>query len=284
VPSYLSGRLVADQMLPRYRRKPPLYRLARYLSWTSTIVLVLIIVFVASAVYSAVDTARSGVGNSSFSTGFAANDTLAVTGSFTFDNGGFYPIDGFTLHLIVRNGTGEFVGDSTAGPVNFAPSVSQVFPITFYLPVSRSGPGVSLLTQDQTLGVDLWANATFATLFPISISLNSSRSWGAPFADFSASVGTPFPMGSTVEVPVTISFENHASFADAGTITVTVYSSADQDCGSGVFSLNVPPGSPYSQSTDIGLASGCNPSGGTVTTVYTNSDGISISLPTESIP
>jgi hypothetical protein len=278
---------VADQVLPRYRRPPPLYRLARILRILSVVVLVVLILFVVTALYSAYETARgapSTANSSSFTTGFAPNNTLAVTGQFTFSNSGFYPVSAFTLHLVVRNGTLAYVGASTAGPVTFAPGSSQVFPIAFYLPVAANTPAASLLTEDQTLSVAIWANATFGYLFPVSVALNESHAWGAPFADFSATVGTPFPMGSMVEVPVTVQFNNHASFADDGTFDLTILSSSGVTCGTGSFVVDVPAGQSYSQMNDIGLASGCSPSGGTLETVYANSAGGTIALPPEPIP
>ncbi|HTT15657.1 MAG TPA: hypothetical protein VMG81_07800 [Thermoplasmata archaeon] len=275
---------MAAQSMSPYRRKPPLYRLARALRWAGTLVFVLVLLFVATALYSAYETATSSPSAGSFSTNFATNDTLAVTGQLTFSNGGFYPIDGFTLHLNVRNASGIFIGQSTAGPVSFGPGASQVFPVTFFLPISSTGPATSLLTEDQNLEVGVWANATYAYLFPISVALNESKAWGAPFADFTASVGTPTTMGGSIVVPVTVQFQNHATFADQGTILFTVLSSEGATCGSGNLAIDVPPGSPFSQTTDVTLASGCSPAGGSLETTYVTSEGVAISLPTEAIP
>ncbi len=275
---------VADQVLPRYRTPPPLYRLARALRRISVLVLVIILVVMATEVYSAYSTAKSAPTGSNFTTAFAANDTLQVSGQFTFTDGGLYPVSGFTLHVVVRNGSGVLIGTSTAGPVTFQPTVTQVFPIDFYLPIHSAGPATSLLTEDQTLGVGIWANATFGYLFPLSVALNDTRQWGAPFAEFSVGVGAPTTTGGVVDVPVTVQFQNHASFADDGTLDFAVVSSGGATCATGSFVLNVAPGQPYSQTDSVPLASGCSPAGGTVTSTYVTSDGIPISLPSESIP
>ncbi len=275
---------MATPAVPQSGREPSLYRPAQALRWASTLVLVAIVVFVATAAYSAYDVARTGAGPTSFSTSFAPNDTLAVMGQFTFTNGGFYPLNGLTLHFLVRNGSGDFVGQSTAGPESFPAGATKAFPIDLFLPISSSGPAASLLTQDQTIAVGIWANTTASYLFPVSIGVVSNRSWGAPFADLKESIGNPFLVGGTVEVPVTISFEDDASFADVGTVVVTILSSSSQACGGGNLAINVPAGEPDSQTTDIALASGCSPAGGTIETVYTTSQGVAVPLPPEAIP
>jgi len=276
---------VAAQVVPRARRPPPpMYRLARAFRRIGTLVLVLVVLFVATAAYSAYEVARTGPSASSFTTQFAPNNTLEVEGQFNFSNGGFYPIADLSLHLLVRNGTGVYLGESAAGPKSFAAGASQVFPIDFFLPIVATGAAESLLTEDQTLQVGAWANLTYAYLFPISVSFDSNRSWGAPFANFAAAPGTPYTAGGTVEIPVTVTFDNHASFADDGTLALTIESSAHVACGAGSFALDVPPGGPYDQTTDIGLAAGCSPAGGSVVSTYTVQGGAPISLPPEPIP
>lgn len=275
---------MAGPVVPRHRPRPPLYRLARALRLASLAVLIAIILFVATVAYSAYEVVRSGPSAGSVSAQFAPNDTVAVLGQFTFSNVGIYPVNGFSLHLLVRNGTGEYLGESTSGPVNFAPGASQQFPFAFYLPVTGFGAASSLLTLDQNLAVGVWANATFGYVFPISVALTTNKSWGAPFAEFRASVGSPFTVGGTVEVPVTIQFQNHASFTEGGTLAISVVSSSGPTCGGGSFPLNVAPGQPYSQTNNLALASGCAASGGTLETQYVTTGGPTLSLPSEPIP
>jgi hypothetical protein len=271
-------------VLPRYRKPPPLYRLARALRRVGLVVLILIILFVASAAYSAYETARSGASASNLGYAFGSNNTIVVSGQFTFTNGGFYPVNGFSIHLRIANQSGAFLGSGSDGPVALAPGASQPFPLVFVLPIDPDSPAASLVTMDQNLNLTVFANATFGYLFPIGVTLTKNESWGAPFADFSASVGTPSMMGGVVVVPVTIQFQNHASFADVGTLAVRLVSSGGTVCGTGSFSINVPPQSPYSESTSIDLASGCSIAGGTAVALYTTGTGVTIALPPEAIP
>ncbi len=249
----------------------------------SVAVLLVLILFVGSAAYSAVETARSGSTVGAFAASFQPNGTIQLTGTLTLGNQGFYPVRDLTLSLRVANGSGALVGSIQFGPEDLAGGSGGSFPILFYLPVSASGPGPSLLTRDQSLPVVVWANATVGYLFPISLLAQSNRSWGAPFADLAWQVGTPRATGGTVSVPVTVSFQNHADFAEVGTIDVTVRSSGGAACGSGGFVLNDPPGAPYTNTTSIDLAAGCSPAGGSISAAYVT-PSYTIPLPPEAIP
>jgi len=280
----MGGVLVSAQLLPRYRRPPPLYRLARALRRIGLVVLVLVLLFVASALYSAYETARGGASASDFEYAFGANNTFVLSGTLSFSDGGIYPVNGFTVHLRVANATGQVVGESSDGPVNFAPGGRATFPVTFVLPIALASAAASLLTTDQFLNETIFANATFAYVFPVSVEVAKNTSWGAPFAGLTASVGTPTTMGGTVVVPVTIQFENDASFADDGSLEVRLVSESGTVCASSTYPIDVPPETPYSQTNDFTLATGCSISGGTVVSTYTTSGGATVTLPPEAIP
>jgi len=246
-------------------------------------VLVVLIIYAGTVAYSAVEVARSSAQARSLSASFASNGTVEITGSFTLSNPGLYPIQGFALTARVANGAGILLGTLGVGPAEIAPSTTGVFPIALYLPVSASGPAESLLTEDQYLSVNAWGNATYAYLFPLSVSLSETRFWGAPFEGLQLSVGAPSIAGGTTTVPVTLTFANHAASADSGTITFLIESSNFVDCGGGSFSLAVPAGGFYDQTQNAVLSPGCPLAGGELLTTYSNGGG-TIPLPPEALP
>ena len=245
--------------------------------------LVLLVIFAATVAYSAVEVAQSSAQSRSLSEAFAPNGTVEITGSFTLSNPGFYSIQGFTLTARVANGTGVHLGTIRVGPTQIAPSTTGVFPIALYLPVSASGPAASLLTKDQYLSLYAWGNATYAYLFPLSVSLNETRYWGAPFEGFRASVGTPSGSGGTLTVPVTLTFANDATSPDGGTLTFLLESSGFDDCGGGSFSLDVPSGGFYDQTQNAVVSPSCPLSGGELLVTYSNGGG-TIPFPPEPLP
>lgn len=268
---------------PAYGSPPPLYRAARALRRASLLVLVVLIVFTASVAYSAVLTAKSSSHLGAFSESFAANGTLVLNGGLTLHNDGFYSVQGLTVSVRLTNTSGAFVGAARLGPTDLASQGSATYPLTLYVPVSGAGAGPSLLTQDQSLPVSVWANATFGYLFPVSLTISTTRSWGAPFADLVVSVGAPTVNASGTYLPVLVSFQNHAPIADAGLLEIALVASGGTRCGSGGFALNVPPGTPYSGSSQVMIVSGCSPAGGTVQPTFVT-PGYAVALPTEPIP
>ena len=274
---------MSSLMIPTYRHPPPIYRLARALRWTSTIVFVALIIFAGTVAYSAVEVASSSVQSHGLFASFAPNGTIEVTGSITVSNPGLYPVSSLTLTARVSNGSEAFLGKASAGPVSVPPDSTSVIPIALYLPVSESGAAASLLTTDQNIYVYGWTNATYAYLFPLSLTLNETRYWGAPFEDFRAAVGTPSGGGGVVTIPVTVKFFNNAQVADIGSLSFVVESASGADCGGGSFPIAVEPGSGYDETENATLSSGCSPVGGELLATYT-SGGATFALPPEPLP
>ncbi len=272
----------------RVDRPPPrLYRTARLFRRLSTVVLVVALVFVASVVYSGAELARSSPQTGGYTAGFAANDTVSVSGSLVLSNPGFYPMNGLSFEFHVLNASGGPLGDARSAPFDLAPGATTALPLELYLPISASGPAASLLVRDQTLHVELWGNATYAYLFPISVHFEQNRSWGAPFSGFSATLGAPASVNGSVAVPVTIDFSNHAPDPEPGALDVLVLSSTGASCGGATFSFGsapgVTPGASYSQTQTVAIAAGCSLQGGTIVATYVGPLA-SIPLPPEAIP
>lgn len=265
-----------------HRSPPGLYRTARLIRRLSTVVLVLLLIYVATAVYSAARLVESSSPSEGYSVEFAPNNTVEVLGSIAFSNPGIYPVQGIQVSLRVLNSTGEFLGESQDGPANLPAGGSMSFPIVVYVPVSASSPAGSLLVSDQPITVAAWGNATYAYLFPISIHFMKNETWGAPFADLRLSTGTISSSGGTIMVPVTVSFTNRAILSDDGTIAVTIESATGNACGGTVYSLAVSPGSSYSQTESVVLSTSCSLVGGSVDATYSTA-GVTVVLPSEAI-
>ncbi len=265
------------------RRPPFAYRLARGLRRLSSVVLVLLMLYLATVAYSTYALAQSGPPAGSYTAGFVANDSLAVQGEFSIANPGLYPVEGLALTLRVLNSSGGFLGLVRSGSVTLAPGGTTTFPVAVYVPITPSSAAASLLVTDQVLSVGVWGNATYAYLFPVSIHFVQNRWWGAPFNGFRASAGVPSVSGGNVVVPITISFSNHAPLTETGALTLILRSSGGAPCGSTTFVLNVPSNSTFDQTQNVALASGCSISGGSAVATYT-SGGTTIVLPPEAIP
>ncbi len=267
----------------RRRRAPRLLVLSRLLGSVSVVVLLVLILFLASAVYSAAELARSGAWTTQLAPEFGSNDSLDVRGSFSVDNSGLYPVDGLDLSVRVLNGSGVFVGATTATGAHLSAARTTVVPLSLAVPIRASDAGTSLLVRDQTVELALWANATYAYLFPVSLHADQNRSWGAPFEGFAVRVGAPtLENGSTV-VRVTVSYTNDAAYPESGALVLSVVGSNGTACGGTTFPVDAPAGTAYSRSETLSLASGCAEAGGTVVTRYTAPGG-TVPLPTEPIP
>jgi hypothetical protein len=272
---------VASPLYHKPPDPPGIYRAARALRRISTIVLVLVIVFVAIVAYSAVQVVKAKPSLGSSTTQIESNDTIGLSTSFSMTNPTYFAIQHFDLHFLIVNATGSHLIDTTVGPDTIPAGGSSILPIALFLPVSSSQ--ASLLTQNQYLNWYVWGNASYAYLFTVSVGVATERSWGAPFDNLSVVVGAPFNANGELEVPITITFADDASFADDGNLDFQVVPPSGPDCAQGTFAVNVPAGSQYDQTQDVGIASGCDPSGGHVAAEYVV-DGATVVLPSEGIP
>ncbi|MCI4372999.1 MAG: hypothetical protein L3K02_05095 [Thermoplasmata archaeon] len=262
------------------RRVPPLYRLARAFRRASALVLVLLILFTLSVVYSTSELSQSPPQVGSFSVGFGSNGTMILAGSLSVSNPGFYPIQNLALEARIANESGGFLGAFALAPSTLPSQATEEFPIDLYLPVSATGPGASLLVHSQTLTIAFWGNATFGFIFPAGVSILNDRVWGAPFDNLALSVGS---ISSNGTLPITVSFQNEASLTEAGTLRATVVAANGITCGTVSWTLNVGQGQQFDQTQPLSLAPGCSPAGGTLVTVYTT-PGYTVPLPPEAIP
>jgi hypothetical protein len=269
--------------VPAYRRPPAIYRAARALRWFGVIVLVLLILYAGSVAYSAYEAAHATVESRNLAGMLVANGDIEISGSFTLSNPGIYPIGGLELAVHLANETGVHLGTVTVGPETVDGGGTGLFPISISLPIVASSAAESLLFVDQYLEVNAWANVTYAYLFPLSVALSETRSWGAPFEGFHATVGTPTLLNGTIVAPVTLFWVNHASFPEQGSISFAVESAGGTNCGGGGFPMDVPPGSVYDQTQEVTLNSTCSPVGGELLASITI-DGSTTSFPPEPIP
>jgi hypothetical protein len=262
------------------RRVPPLYRLARALRSASVLALVLLILYTGSVAYSTSEITQSPPQVGSFTVGFGANNTVILAALLSLGNPGFYPIQAFSLDARVLNSTGIFLGGIQIGPDSLPGQSTVQYPITIYLPISESSPGASLLVRTQSLNIGVWGNATFGYLFPAGVTMNNTRSWGAPFSNLAVSVGN---MSSNGTVPVTLSFQNQASLSESGSIRAAIVASNGITCGSTAWTINVGEGQTFDQTASLALASGCSPAGGSILAEYVT-PGYTVPLPPEAIP
>jgi len=266
-----------------HRTPPRLYRVSRLLRRISLVVLIVVLLYLASAVYSAVRLVESSAPSGKFSTAFAENNTVVIQGSVSISNPGYYPVNGFDLSLRVLNRTGTLLGTSSDGPTQIAAGNSTSFPVAIYVPVVAGTAAGSLLVADQPLTTIVWANATYAYLIPISVHFIENRSWGAPFDSLRVAPGTITGFDGSTVAPVSVSFLNHAPFPDTGTLEVMLVTASSVVCGSTTLTLDVPSGADYDQTQDVPITSGCPLEGGSVLASYTSS-GVTLELPPEAIP
>ncbi|HEV2317019.1 MAG TPA: hypothetical protein VGV89_05545 [Thermoplasmata archaeon] len=263
-------------------RRPLSLRLARVFFLIGTVVLVVLLLYVAAAVVYASQVTNSGTSGTSVTTG--PGDTLEIRSGFNVSDPGPFAISHLTIvsHLAHPDGTPWLAGRS--GAVDIPGGSVRTLTISLPIALEDLGASRSLLVNDSSLPWMVWVNATYAGLVGIALSSNSTYAWGAPFHGFNASFSAParLPNGTWVE-NATFSFSNHSPLDLAGNLTLTAHAAGGAACGSVRVPVDAPSQATYQSSPTVYLPSGnsCSPAGGTYSATWTGM-GLSFDLPTGS--
>lgn len=269
------------------RPPPRLYRVSRLLRRLGVVALVLVLVYIGIAGYSATQIRVASVGKSVAAQ--AQGKSVTITAGIQVANHGWVPIQDVSIVTFVwfPDG-GGLIAQATSPTIDIGPGSTATVPVTLTVPLNVSSTvqdgGISLLTHSLSLPADTWANATFAGLATLHLSDDSAVPWGAPFFELNVTVGSPVanPNG-TATVRAQVFYINQAPFTEVGTLHFALRSAAGTPCGSSQLSLDVPQNATFDQSTPVTVPAGCDPSGGSVVAGYSGS-GLSVGFPPEPIP
>jgi hypothetical protein len=274
----------------KHRSRPPtLYRSARAIRRVSAILLVVVLVYAGVAVYSGLRFAQGVQSGAShriggFSTRFTPQQTLDLSAQYPINNSGALPVSGLSIELAVRNPSGALVTQGGTSGVQIPAGGSASIPFNLVMSLSSTSPAAALLISDQNLSISIWANLTYAYLFPVQLTFHQNYGWGAPFAGLSATFGTPFSLpNGTVGTNATLSFSYHLNLTMEGHLSITLLSSGGATCGVLTYPMNLQQGTNYQSTQTAYLAPGCSPLGGTAQGLFTG-PSYSFALPPLRIP
>lgn len=229
----------------------------RMLGIATSIFWVLLVAFIALAVYSIKDLSVN-FGEPQFAA--APSGELTVSLPLYVDNRGYYSLKEFHLSTVFSDAEGaEISRDNTFVPViPHGENVTILHNVTLN-PVSLFEKGDQYLFHDNDLNVSFTAGLNFAELLPAEISANFTFPWGAPFYNFALGEPSYRGLDSThVTVSVPMSFENHAAFDLAGSIRIELYDSVNSLLSESQTVFHVPQHSAYEG--DVEFSVPANPS------------------------
>lgn len=270
-------------MMEYRRRRPPLYRLARYLRWTAVLAVILVILFLISTIYSAVEfgthlKATTPAGgpisySASPSGGFVASFEVNLT------NEGYYPLV-LDLSTVAYTPQGPLIPHTSTGAVTIAPgNKTTTFGLTLRVPeATLASNGAHLLLYNTPVNGSVWFNGSYAWIYQFGFSLVFNGTWGAPFENLTVLPGTPTSAGGQTTVPVTITFTDNAPFNDVGNLTFQVVDDGT-NCGAPTqLPLDATPHQNVSREVNLTGPSSCMVPGATVEVTYSFGP-LSFSLP-----
>ncbi|MCI4336374.1 MAG: hypothetical protein L3K17_04145, partial [Thermoplasmata archaeon] len=180
---------------------PRSYRISRALRRLGIVALVVLLVYVGVAGYSATQIHVASIGQNVSAA--AQGKTVTITAGIEITNGGWVPISAVSILTFVwfPNG-GGLIGQSTSPVVDIGAESTVTIPVTVTVPLNLSSAarngGISLLTHSLNLPASTWANATYAGLATLHLTDSAAIPWGAPFYELNVtpSAAVPNPNGT----------------------------------------------------------------------------------------
>jgi hypothetical protein len=266
--------------------RPALYRASRYVSLAATLVALLLVLYVGLVIYSA-SQIKPGSGGG---TGIEQNVTSAgfeLTAVVNFSNPGFLPITKVHLSSVVElpNG-GGILARGTSPNISIAPGSVGRVPLTMVVPFASDPSASMLLTQDAQLPSAVFANVSLSGLFSIRVEIPTNISWGAPFANLTLTPGAPTNVNGSVVVPLSLSFNDHASFPVGGVLSLTLEGTGGSNCDVAAtpFTISASSHGSDSSSSQVTAPAGCSFPKGTPVSGTFSSSSWSANLPPETLP
>jgi len=216
----------------------------RALGWAIYVLWFVVIVFTASAVYSAFQL-RPEFGDPNMST---LDDTLILHLPLNITNGGFYDISNFHIATSVTDSNGTLIANSSSPP-QLIPSRSNVS-VTHNISISISqmiGNLSYLLQNDSVFNVNATLSLNYANVIPFEISTNLTLPWGAPLSNLTWGQYSLTPSG----VALPVSFENHSPIDLDGFMRLEIFDNNNNAVGEGTTIINASPYSGYGTTVNV---------------------------------
>ena len=222
----------------------------RMLSIATVILWIVILFFSVTAVYSVMNVGIS-VGEVQM---LPSSKGVTFSLPFSITNGGYYDLAdlNLTTRITEPNGTVLDVTETFVPSIPKGTDINASHTIPIDIESILSLNHVSLLLNDSSFNVEVYAGLNFARAVPVQLATNVTLPWGAPLADFAVGTISVSPYNDThSEASIPVSFENHATLDIAGTLKLEVCNNLDEKIASGITVINVHPQQSYAGSIRV---------------------------------
>jgi len=230
----------------------------RALGWTITISMLVLLTFLVTAVYSAVQTVFMDQGirlNDPQPT--LSGDKMILSVPVEVNNTGWYDITDFRITTTLKDWRGIALAANTT-------SIEEVKSGAFRQVVHEFSVGFGDILLDMTyimfndteFKIDMSVGFKYAYALGFQrTATNMSVPWGAPLYGFEVTgIGQPVANGSHLLMPVAVYVENHSFLDIAGDLNLKFYNSLGRYVGSGKGPFHVLPGSRLNRPIDVAVS------------------------------
>jgi hypothetical protein len=228
----------------------------RALNWTIIISMILVIIYLATALYSVTELFLFNQSLMFEDFHFqVTEDALTISTPIAFNNTGYYDINQFQITTILVDDTGTVLYETNTTTKDIPPQGTVDLQHTLSLNfVDLITTRQDLLFTDSVFNLTLQFTLQYAYALGFDVEIqDTALPWDAPLAQLNISSGIPTGNGTHVLLNITLEADNHSLFDLNGSLIFEMYNEQAEYIGQGTEIVAFPSGSPITMPLEIAV-------------------------------
>jgi hypothetical protein len=226
----------------------------RALNWTIIISMILVIIYLATALYSVTELFLFNQSLMFEDFQFqVTEDALTITTPIAFNNTGYYDINQFQITTILVDDTGTLLDETNTTTQDIPPRGNVDLQHTLSLNfIDLMTTHQDLLFTDNVFNLTLQFKLQYAYALGFEVEIqDTALPWGAPLAQLNITSGIPTGNGTHVLLNMTLEADNHSPFDLNGSLLVEMYNEQAEYLGQDTETVAFPSLSPITAPIEI---------------------------------
>ncbi len=215
----------------------------RALNWTIIISMMLLIIYLGTALYSVSELFLFNQSLIFEDFQFEnSEDALTISTPVAFNNTGYYDINQFMITTILVDDTGELLDETNTSAKDIQPQGNVDLQHTLslnYMDLMTRHPALLVTDSIFNLTLQYTLHYAYALAFEVEIQDNIVP-WGAPLANLNITTSTPIENSTHILSNMTVEADNHSPFDLNGFLLFEMYNEQAEYLGQGTEYVSLP--------------------------------------------
>lgn len=215
----------------------------RALNWTIIISMILVIIYLGTALYSVTELFLFNQSLTFEDFQFqVTEDAVTISTPIAFNNTGYYDINQFQITTILVDDTGALLDETNTTTKDIPPQGTVDLQHTLSLNfIDLMATRQDLLFTDSVFNLTLQFKLQYAYALGFEVEIqDNALPWGAPLAQLNITTGIPTTNGTHLFLNLTLGADNHSPFDLNGSLIFEIYNEQAEYIGQGTEIVTLP--------------------------------------------